>query len=248
MQSEFSKALLNSSTAVPAGLAEPQSFDSEQRFNVYRNNVLSSLIEALRQSFPVVCALVGEEAFAKLAAQYVTHYPPKSAYLFEYGDQFGLFLESKEELRSYPYMAEVAQLEYQILCSTHAGDAPPTPGLLEALCANPPLLAQTRFIFAPSFKLLAFTHASASIWAAHQQSLVGLDSVNVEQPEWLMLSRPNYSVELDWLEIGEFEFLQALCRGERLEDALDRSTAPFDLAACFQRLIERKVLIGERSI
>ncbi len=38
-----------------------------RRFAVYRNNVAASLIEAMVQRFPAVCAIVGDEFFRAMA-------------------------------------------------------------------------------------------------------------------------------------------------------------------------------------
>lgn len=247
MQSDFCRALLDPVAAAPLNLAQPASFDRQERFNVYRNNVLSSLIEALQQSFPVVSALVSPEAFVNLAAQFARQSPPQSAYLFEYGDRFPEFLAGRTELEAYPFIPEVAALEYAILRSTHAADAPPLNDLLVALATDPSALAAACFNFAPSVELLSFCTAGASIWAAHQSESPSFDSLDASQPEWVMLSRPGYSVEVDILEPAEFSFISALHEGLSVEAALSKVGEEIDLSACFQRLLVRHVLVGIRT-
>lgn len=244
MQSDFSRALLDAEADVPLSLAEPVSFDREERFNVYRNNVLSSLIEALQQSFPVVSALVSPDTFVNLAAKFITQSPPRSAYLFEYGECFPEFLASCVQLEAYPFIPEVAALEYAILRSTHAADAVPANELLVALAADPSALAVARFKFAPSVKLLSFGAASASIWAAHQSETGSFDAIDASQPERVMLSRPGFSVEVDILAPAEFSFVSALYKGVAVEAALSQVGEEIDLSACFHRLLVREALVG----
>jgi len=247
VQSDFCRALLDAEADVPLSLAEPVSFDREERFNVYRNNVLSSLIEALQQSFPVVSALVSPETFVNLAAKFITQSPPRSAYLFEYGDRFPEFLAGRTELEAYPFIPEVAALEYAILRSTHAADAVPANELLVALAADPSALAAARFKFAPSVKLLSFGAATASIWAAHQSESRSFDAIDASQPEWVMLSRPGFSVEVDIVAPAEFSFISALHEGLSVEAALSKVGEEINLSACFQRLLVRHVLVGIRT-
>jgi len=59
-QADFAAALLNAQLPYPKGLCSRNGADPSRRFAVYRNNVQSSLINALADSYPVVLQLVGE--------------------------------------------------------------------------------------------------------------------------------------------------------------------------------------------
>src|SRR5262245_5599191 len=59
-----------------------------ERVGVYRNNVIASLTEALRETFPVVHRLVGEHFFDFAASEFVGSHPPSHPVLSEYGDAF----------------------------------------------------------------------------------------------------------------------------------------------------------------
>lgn len=244
MQDSFGPALLGGHLQPRELFCSPASFDIDARFDVYRNNVVTSLTEALQASFQVVESLVGAEAFSVLARRFIVEYPPKSPYLFEYGAEFASFLNECEQLSSYPYVAEVAQLEFELLRSTHAADAEPQNQVLIELAQQPERLATARFLLAPSLSLLNMKYAAGSIWQAHQQPLVNLEQVNAYQPEWLMVSRPEYAPQIDWLSPSEFKFLQALHSGREVEASLASLDEEFDLTACFQRLLVRKLIIG----
>nr|BFE90967.1 hypothetical protein GCM10020185_15030 [Pseudomonas brassicacearum subsp. brassicacearum] len=64
-QRTFAAALLDPRKACPPGLVSANGADPQSRFAVYRNNVLSSLINALADNYPVVTQLVGEEFFSE---------------------------------------------------------------------------------------------------------------------------------------------------------------------------------------
>src|SRR5262252_4778420 len=63
-QSEFADALIDAERSVPPILTSHTTRTPTRRFAVYRNNVVFSLIGALRTRFPVVERIVGVECFA----------------------------------------------------------------------------------------------------------------------------------------------------------------------------------------
>lgn len=242
MSAEFAAALLRPHVAPLNGLVQPQSFDQKSRFAVYRNNVHHSLIEALSATFPVVQALVGEEAFSRLATLFVRKHPPSTPYLTEYGEPFGGFLASRNELRAYPYLAEVAQLEYQLLRSTHAADTVSVNNRLLDLAADPQQLFDSCFTFAPATALLPLKFASATLWERHQCDAPNLYGVEVNCAQWVLISRPEYQLYVDHLEPDEFAFLEALKQGATVGQACELLTHEAQLADYFQRLLERRLI------
>jgi len=101
-QKEFSEALLNAEHPVPEDMVDPQGRPAGKRFNVYRNNVVSSLSDALAEAYPVVQKLVGEKFFKAMAGVFVRQYPPQSPILFRFAPEFPIswrpFLRSQSSL------------------------------------------------------------------------------------------------------------------------------------------------------
>src|SRR5512139_2634059 len=95
-QLAFGKALLDPDRPVPADIHVWDGSDPARRFAVYRNNVVSSLVDALAATFPVVQELVGEEFFRAMSAVYVRRSPPGSPVLATYGHSFADFVEEFE--------------------------------------------------------------------------------------------------------------------------------------------------------
>lgn len=114
MQAVFAHALL---------APDMNGTDNMGRFNIYRNNLRITLRNALRTTFPAIEKLVGEEYFSALALAFVERYPPQSAIMSEYGDSFADFLACFEPLRDYPYLADVARIEFARVQAYHAADA-----------------------------------------------------------------------------------------------------------------------------
>ena len=57
---EFSVALLDPTQPVPEGLFDGDERPAGRRFDVYRNNVVVSLGEAILTGFPILTKLLGE--------------------------------------------------------------------------------------------------------------------------------------------------------------------------------------------
>ncbi len=124
-QADFSDSLLNAEKPVPNCCMAADQDIAVQRFNVYRNNVFAGLIEALRDSFPVVERLVGQEFFAALAQAYRHDNMPSSPVMMQYGAKFPDFLRRFEPVASLPYLPDVAQLEWLYSEAFHSADFEP---------------------------------------------------------------------------------------------------------------------------
>src|ERR1700756_698788 len=143
-QSNFARALLEPGIQVPKDVTAHNSDSPRERFAVYRNNRVVSLLSALEARFPATRNIVGEEFFKAAARRYIADEPPRSPIMMFYGDAFPSFLGYFEPARSVPYLTDVARLEAARTRAYHAADA--TPLTREALASGAPArLADARF-------------------------------------------------------------------------------------------------------
>jgi hypothetical protein len=90
---------------------------------VYRNGFLRASIDALRNSYPVVVLLVGDEYFDFLAKTYVGQHPPKRGTFIGYGEYFPEFLQQNIEQHKLGYLADFARLDQAWLHAYFARDS-----------------------------------------------------------------------------------------------------------------------------
>ena len=121
----FSSGLLDPNRATPAAVAGPKGKCARMRYNVYRNNVTVSLIEALAAVFPATMRITGRDFFRAMARSHIRATPPTSPLLFEYGRAFPDFIEGYEFARQMPWLADVARIERAWLDAYHAANAAP---------------------------------------------------------------------------------------------------------------------------
>ena len=120
---------------MPTVVTGPNEKMAVKRYNVYRNNVTVSLINALAAIFPATQRITGVEFFRAMARFHIRATPPTSPLLFEYGRDFPGFIERYEYAQSMPWLADTARLERAWLDAYHAADAETLTS--EALAAIP---------------------------------------------------------------------------------------------------------------
>ncbi|MEH6351901.1 HvfC/BufC N-terminal domain-containing protein [Pseudomonas sp. 3JA] len=221
-QCTFAAALLDPRKACPSGLLSANGADPQSRFAVYRNNVLSSLINALADNYPVVAQLVGEEFFRGMAGVYVQSAPPRSPVMNDYGDDFAGFIEHFEPAASVPYLADVARLERLHVQAWHAADAEPMAAerIVEVLSSA----TQTKHLkigLHPSLRLLHSPFAVVTIWAAHQhETPVPFEAFSAQNA---LVLRNGLEVQVFAINHAAHGFITALQQGLSLAAAIEAS-------------------------
>ena len=185
-----------------------------RRFAVYRNNVQTGLVGALRSRFPVVERLVGADFFAAMARVFAAKHPPASPVLLAWGGAFPDFLAHFPPAVPLKYLPDVARLEWMRGVAYHAADH--SPADLAALAAlNPDSL---RLGLAPCVQLFATDQSAVTIWRLHQPG----HAPHPVQPraEWAMVARgQGLDALVHPLTRAEAATLRALMRGAPLGQA-----------------------------
>ncbi len=238
-QSTFRAALLDPACPVPPGLTDPEGRPAGRRFDVYRNNVAVGLTEALRQSFPALRKLVGEEFFTAMAQEHLRTHPPASPMMMFYGEAMPGFLERFAPVAHLPYLADVARLELALRRSYHAADAAPVGGtVLQAL--PPDRLMASGVMLAPALRLVRSRWPVQTIWAAN---LRGGPPPELAQPEDVLITRPDFDPEPAVLPAGAASFVQALLGGATFGAAYD-AAGTFDLTTTLGLLLAGGAIVG----
>lgn len=199
---------------LPLGLTARNADEVERRFAVYRNNVAVSLSQALATRFPVIQRLVGEAFFAAMARLYAETDRPKTPVLHEWGEGFARFLEGFPPLAAYPYLGDVARIEFARGRAFHAADALPVDPVRLA-SADPDRLWLTLH---PSVTLLVLGHPAVSIWARNQPS--GETLPLATGPETALILRDvAFAVPVYVVGPGDAVLVRSLQAGESLTTA-----------------------------
>ncbi|APG10005.1 DUF2063 domain-containing protein [Bradyrhizobium japonicum] len=235
----FAPALLDPDGDVPAIVTGPPGKAAEKRYNVYRNNVTVSLIDALAAIYPAVQRLTGSDFFRAMARFHVRETPPTSPLLFDYGRDFPAFIARYEHAQSLPWLADVARIERAWLDAYHAADSTPLSPVVLAAVA-PDRLANLVFIVHPATRVVRSSFSAVTIFAANRGTETA-GSIDASAPEDALITRPDVEVVVQLLPPGGAVFLTRLMSGWMLAEAAAAALedAPdFDLATNIAGLFE----------
>jgi hypothetical protein len=247
----FAAALMNPAHATPADVVGLRGKMAVKRYNVYRNNVTVSLIDALAAIYPAVQRITGVEFFRAMARSHIRATPPRSPLLFEYGRDFPAFIERYEYAQDMPWLADTARIERAWLDAYHAADAPPlSPDVLAAVSSD--TLGDLVFTAHPTTHILRSAYPAVAIFAMNRVDgrVTPLESGAAEDA---LVTRPEMEVTVRLLPPGGAVFLTSLIAGERLGEAaaVAFAEAPsFDLTGSIAGMIEAGVFatihVGDR--
>lgn len=195
-----------------------------RRIAVHRNTVQASLTDVLATAFPVVKRIIGEEFFAGFARRFIATQPPRVPQLSEYGRDFPAFIAVAEQLKSLPYLYDVARLEWARGEAYFAADAEPLP--VERLGSMPAeALPEAHLVLHPATRLVASQYPIHRIWTVNQADVVDVPQVDMTVAEAALVLRSGFHVVTRKVTLGDGAFIAALEAGETLSNAADAALA-----------------------
>jgi hypothetical protein len=244
----LSPGLIDPEYPAPAGVIGPNGKRAALRYNIYRNNVTVSLIDALAAIFPATQRITGVEFFRAMARFHVRATPPTSPLLFEYGRDFPHFIETYECAQPMPWLADVARIERAWLDAYHAADMPPLAG--SELAAIPPEALGDAVLKAhPATRIIRSEFPAVSIFVMNRGD-GPVERIRSIVPEDALVTRPDQEVDVRLLPPGGADFLTQLMSGDPLGEAAAaafEASPDFDLAANIGGMIEAGVFAAARA-
>jgi hypothetical protein len=214
----FASAVLDPAKPVPPGIGRANGGDPQEAFNVYRNNVVASLADALKAAFPITSHLLGEGLQRALMADFARAHPPKNAVLSTYGGAFPGYVAQHEATRARPFLADIALLERRRLEAYHAADAPLLDGATLGEI-DPDALSAGTLMVHPAIRLVSSRFPIATIYAIERAELNGdrpaaaRTGVDMRRGEAVLITRPVYDVAVQTIGPGDFAFIKACAHG-----------------------------------
>jgi hypothetical protein len=245
-QRQFAAALLDAALPMPDGLVGPDGEPGVSRFAVYRNNVVVGLTETLKDAFPAVHRIVGDDFFRAMARAYVLVEPPYSPILLDYGAGFPDFIRRFQLAAVLPYLADVAGIERAWTEAYHSPEGSPIdPSAFTAVSRD--LLPAIRLALHPSLRLIRSPFPALTIW---QMNVAGGVPAPVDfnaGGQDVLIVRPLADVEVRSIPKGSPEFIQALIDGRSVLAATEAALIAnprFDLSVNLSDLMLAGAIIG----
>lgn len=220
-----------------------------RRLEIYRHNVISNLVGALQEIYPVTRNIVGDAFFRHAAEAYCRETPSRSGDLNDYGESWPEFIAAWPHAAELPYLADTGRLEWAMHRAFHAADVPPFD--LARLGAIPEeAVGQLHFQLHPAVALMASAYPVADIWRVNQPDFSGNMSIDWQSPgDRLCVHRSGYRSTFDVLAEPELRFLSALTCGAPFESAADAALnvdASFDLQGFLLQSVQSGVITDFR--
>jgi hypothetical protein len=247
-QETFAALLLDRKCPIPADFFSGEPALISERIRIYRGNLHALWSSALRNAFPVIHELVGEEFFDQLSILYGQQFPSQSGDLNVFGQHFADFLQEEVSVQAYPYFSSVAALEWQQHCAYYAADADAF-DLASFLSIAGQDATSYALICHPAFALFNANFAAVQICLAHQNEAKETISFALDISSYAVVSRKDWRVQLTQLSDAEFVSLRALRDGESLGVALESAMEldpEFEVASTLQQWFALGIFTGCR--
>ena len=163
IQALFWRALQGERPEVDAEFRGTAELPAQERVQIYADMVLWRQIDVLREDFPKLAALLGDDEFAELAEAYVRRWPSEFPSLVRLGRKLCEFIRSCDDGTRRPDLADLAALEWARAEIFEEADALPVDA--DALRVHPNFAA-ARLELIPALRRLTLDHDAPAVWRA----------------------------------------------------------------------------------
>ncbi|MES2742188.1 MAG: DUF692 family multinuclear iron-containing protein [Pseudomonadota bacterium] len=224
VQQLFGAGLLNMAEEAGALAQLKGGRDAERqrhRYALYRGNLTVTWEKTLSNVYPVLRLLLGEEFFGGVSRAYGSAHPSQSGDLNRFGADLADFLSGFPHVADWPYLPDMARLEWALHRAHYAPDAPAMTAT--ALAAfTPERMEGARLRLHPACQLLSSEWAILPLWQAHQ----GNDEdapfpARLRETSFAVVTRPRWKSLALPLDAANHGALAALAAGATFGAALD---------------------------
>jgi uncharacterized protein len=242
MKSKIQPASKNS--AEDLAILNPQGgAKGEERLSVYADGYVARIRESLKEVYEAVHFVLGDERFNWFCRDYAFHFPSHHYNLNFAGIYLPEFLAGHEHLKQFPFLSDLAKLEWLIWKAFHAFDGPPlNPEALKNISADD--WETLKLVFQPSVSLISSSYSILDIWQARKSSSPNTES---SKPQKILVGRRQDQVRCELLNIPQFKLLEGLLSGQSLgnvcEILAEDSDEELPIAAWFSNWVQDGLIL-----
>lgn len=135
------------------------------RIDIYRNAFFARLRAALKENYPVLHRVLGDDAFDKLAEVFIIARPSRTPSIRWFGSELPDFLDQHNELVPHPALIDLTRMEWALCTAFDAADAVRVE-VADLLALDPADWPTLRFRPHPSLRLIHLGWAVEPLWSA----------------------------------------------------------------------------------
>jgi hypothetical protein len=191
----------------------------QERMSVYAEGYPLRVREALGEVFDAVGHVLGDERFSRVSFAYAERFGAEDYNLNFAGREFPAFIAESPLMKEFPFLADLAKLEWAIWEAFHAFDeAPFSPESLAGVALEDWESARVRF--QPSVRLVASRWPVLTIWRARKDDPAKVRA-DLARSERVLVGRSGLEVRCEPLDGNQSRLLEALLAGKSLGEACE---------------------------
>jgi len=241
------------SAKCPDELLAPGRSPLEARFAIYANAYRGRMRAALRDNYPVLAAVIGDEAFATLGEAYLLAHPSSHPSIRWFGDALHDFVTRRPDHLPHPALAELVLMEWGLRHAFDAADQAPM--TRDALAACPPEhWPGLRFALHPTVTMLTLEWGIEPLWHRLSEDPEADCSPPEREPHELLIWRQGLATRFRGVASNEATLLRAMAAGATLGTAGEATfpgaapeVAAPQLLALLVTLLDEGVLIHRQG-
>lgn len=185
--------------------------------HLYRQAYRIRLVEALRENYPILHRVLGDEEFERIAHAFIHAHPSRRPSIRWFGDQLAEFFVARPDLLPHPALADLVCMEWALSLAFDGADSPALQ--VEDLASLPQdAWPKLRFRVHPTLTLRPMSWAVEPLW-----SLISSDpEAEAQAPEplnhHLIVWRRDETTQWRSASADEAELLEACRQGRPFAD------------------------------
>lgn len=188
LQKKFQQYLMQSNQAIENDIEETKSVSTKTRLEIYSNAYDSRLVQALSSNYPILQKYLGHDQFQELAHIYIHNYPSTFRSIRWFGDKLENFLLEDDNYKDYPFLSELAKLEWVMTLTFDATDFKIIDNET-VMSVNPDQWQMMSFLPHPSVHIISFQWNIVQIWQSLSQDKKPCDLVKNDFPVYYVFWR-----------------------------------------------------------
>lgn len=211
---------------------------------IYHNDYHARLQSVFNENFKSIWKILGDDLFFEISRKYRDNYPSAFFDLGLYGDQFSIFLKDQDVSNEFPFLSDLADLEYYFQIYFH--NPIPVPASDSEIMGFQEDENLT-FIFSESIKIYESDYPILELWEIHRFPEKTLDQIDWRPHQFVLYKNKEGLLKTIELHPLQIELYDLLCRlpvqkaFEFVSEQMDEVTAP--LITDFFQFINREGLI-----
>ena len=244
-QEDFTRSMRFRSDGGIARHVLADGIESEQRLQIYRNNIRANFLATMQATYPIIERLGGSDWFAQSVERYRISTPSRCGDLQYVGAAYSQFLHHEMRPTAFGYFADIARLEWAYQDVLTAAPASP---IAFAAIGGIDLADHPRIVFVPcdAVRLVESPIPILDIWNANQLGDVSDDPIHLDAGgQSVLLIRRSDHVELRLLRAPLACFMRQIIAGLPLACAVEAVAADcedFDLVRELSELLALQVI------